>query len=112
VFYLVRGTWFDVADDWDSRRLTLATQSEAFRTRWATHNVRFHKTGVKQFHHPIVGDLALTFTRLDLAADHGLTLFTYTAEPGSRSEEALKLLVSWAATVEPAESAHARDRSR
>ena len=81
----------------------LATQSEAFRTRWAAHNVRFHKTGVKHFNHPVVGELHLSYNRLDLAADPGLTLVTYTAEPGSRSEEALKLLGSWAATVDPAE---------
>jgi hypothetical protein len=48
---------------------------------------------------------------LDLAADPGLTLFTYAAEPGSRSEEALKLLGSWAATVDPVESAHATDKT-
>jgi hypothetical protein len=48
---------------------------------------------------------------LDLPADHGLTIFTYAAEPGSRSEEALKLLGSWAATVDPAESARATDQS-
>jgi len=90
----------------------LATQSEAFRTRWATHNVRFHNAGVKQFHHPVVGDLTLTFNRLDLAADHGLTMFTYAAEPGSRSEEALKLLGSWAATVDTAESARTTDQSK
>ena len=90
----------------------LATQSEAFRTRWATHNVRFHNSGVKQFHHPVVGDLTLNFNRLDLAADHGLTMFTAAAEPGSRSEEALNLLGSWAATVDPAKSAPATDRSR
>ena len=89
----------------------LATQSEAFRTCWATHNVRFHNTGVKHFHHPVVGDLTLTFNRLDLAADHGLTIFTYAAEPGSRSEEALKLLGSWAATVDTAELARAADPS-
>src|SRR6266516_4185343 len=89
----------------------LATQSEAFRTRWAAHNVRFHNTGVKDFHHPVVGDLTLSFNRLDLAADHGLTLFTYTAEPGSRSEEALKLLGSWAATVDPAERVRATDQT-
>jgi hypothetical protein len=89
----------------------LATQSEAFRTRWASHNVRFHNAGVKQFHHPVVGDLTLSFNRLDLAADHGLTIFTYAAEPGSRSEEALKLLGSWAATVDPAEPARAVDQS-
>ena len=89
----------------------LATQSEAFRTRWAAHNVRFHNTGVKHFNHPVVGELHLTYNRLDLAADPGLTIFTYTAEPGSRSEEALKLLGSWAATVNPAESARATDPS-
>ena len=77
----------------------LATQSEAFRTHWAAHNVRFHATAVKHFHHPVVGELSLSFNRLDVAADHGLTLFTYAAEPGSRSEEALNLLGSWAATL-------------
>jgi transcriptional regulator with XRE-family HTH domain len=83
----------------------LATQSEAFRTRWAAHNVRFHNTGVKHLNHPSVGELHLTFNRLDLAAAPGLTIFTYTAEPGSRSEEGLKLLGSWAATLDPAEAA-------
>jgi transcriptional regulator with XRE-family HTH domain len=86
----------------------LATRSDAFRTRWAAHNVRFHSAAVKQFHHPIVGELDLSFNRLDLAADHGLTIFTYTAEPGSRSEEALKLLGSWIATVDPTEAATVR----
>jgi hypothetical protein len=82
----------------------LATQSDAFRARWAAHDVRVHNTGVKQFHHPIVGELTLSYNRLDLAADHGLTIFTYTAEPGSRSEDALKLLGSWAVSS-PVESA-------
>jgi hypothetical protein len=89
----------------------LATQSEAFRTRWAQRNVRFHNTAVKQLHHPVVGDLDLSFNRLELPADHGLTIFTYAAEPGSRSEEALQLLGSWAATIDPAESARATDQS-
>jgi len=89
----------------------LATQSEAFRSRWAAHDVRFHNTGVKQFHHPVVGELSLSYNRLDLAADHDLTMFTYAAEPGSRSEEALKLLGSWAATADLAETAHATDQS-
>jgi transcriptional regulator with XRE-family HTH domain len=89
----------------------LATHSEAFRTRWAAHDVRFHNTGVKHFHHPVVGDLSVSLSRLDLPADHGLTLFIYTAEPGSRSEEALKLLGSWAATTDPPESTRAADQS-
>jgi transcriptional regulator with XRE-family HTH domain len=82
----------------------LATQSNEFRILWAAHNVRFHSAAVKQFHHPTVGDLDLSFNRMDLAADDGLTIFTYTAEPGSRSDEALKLLGSWAATTDAAES--------
>ena len=89
----------------------LATQSEAFRTHWAAHNVRFHAMAVKHLTHPAVGELSLSFNRLDIAADHGLTMFTYAAEPGSRSEEALNLLGSWAATVELAETARTTDQS-
>ncbi len=89
----------------------LATQSEAFRTHWAAHNVRFHSTATKKLHHPDVGELSLSFNRLDIAADQGLTLFTYAAEPGSRSEEALKLLGSWAATTDRDQSARAADPS-
>jgi hypothetical protein len=35
----------------------LSTRSENFRTWWAAHNVRFHRTGTKRFHrrarHPL-----------------------------------------------------------
>jgi hypothetical protein len=77
----------------------LSTQSETFRTKWAAHNVRFHDTGLKRLHHPIVGDLELTYETMELSADHGLTMFAYTAEPGSSSAQNLDLLASWAATT-------------
>jgi hypothetical protein len=80
----------------------LSTRSENFRTWWAAHNVRFHRTGVKRFHHPVVGDLTLTYEALDLAADEGLRISAYTAEPGTPSDDALKLLASWAATLDQA----------
>jgi transcriptional regulator with XRE-family HTH domain len=89
----------------------LSTQSEEFRTRWAAHNVRFHTTGVKHLHHPVVGDLHLNFERMDLSVDTGLTIFAYAAEPGSSSEEALNLLASWAATLDQAETAQATNRA-
>lgn len=89
----------------------LATRSDAFRTHWAVHNVRLHASAIKVFNHPIVGELSLSFNRMDIAADHGLTLFTYAAEPGSRSEEALNLLGSWAATIDAAEPQRATDQS-
>ncbi|MDX2702082.1 helix-turn-helix transcriptional regulator [Streptomyces sp. PA03-6a] len=76
----------------------LSTRSEAFRTRWGAHNVRRHGTGTKRFHHPAVGDLTLAYEALDLAAEPGFTMTIYTAEPGSPSEEGLRLLASLAAT--------------
>src|SRR5688500_9298033 len=50
-----------------------------------------HNTCIKRLNHPAVGQLDLTFNRLDLTADPGQTLLTYTAEPGTPSEDALKL---------------------
>jgi transcriptional regulator with XRE-family HTH domain len=91
----------------------LSTRSEAFRTRWAAHNVRFHRSGVKRFHHAVVGDLELTYEAMELPADPGLRLVTYTAEAGSESQDRLNFLASWSATVhqlEQAETANASDR--
>jgi transcriptional regulator with XRE-family HTH domain len=76
----------------------LSTRSGEFRVRWATHDVKFHRTGTKQFHHPLVGDLTLAFESLELPADPGLWLLTYSAEPGSASEQALDELARWGAT--------------
>ncbi len=76
----------------------LSTRSEEFRRLWAAHNVRFHRTGTKRIRHPIVGEMELSFETMALSADAGLALNVYTAEPGSRSEQALRLLASWTAT--------------
>ena len=88
--------------DRDLRELVgeLSTVSEEFRTRWAAHEVRIHHAGAKQFRHPAVGTLELVYHSLDLPTqDHGkLVLTIYTAEPGSPSEDTLKLLASWGAT--------------
>ena len=58
------------------------------------------QAGRKQLHHPVAGDLELTYEALELPADPGLTMITYTAEPGSTSQEALDFLASWAATLD------------
>ena len=73
----------------------LSTRSEAFRIGWAAHNVRLHRTGIKRLRHPVVGDVELTGEALELPADPGLTLITYTAEPGSAAQDALDFLASW-----------------
>ena len=71
--------------------------------KWV-HNVHRHYAGTKCFHHPMVGPLELTFIQMELDADTGLTLAVYPAVPGSSTEEALKLLATWAATENVAES--------
>jgi transcriptional regulator with XRE-family HTH domain len=76
----------------------LATRSEAFRTRWGTHDVRNHRTGVKKFNHPVVGHLELTYDSMALVAADGLVLTAYTAEPATASADGFSLLASWAAT--------------
>ncbi|MBK3624694.1 helix-turn-helix domain-containing protein [Streptomyces sp. MBT49] len=80
----------------------LSTRSDAFRIRWGAHNVTRHGAGTKGFHHPVVGDLTLAWEALAMTAEPGLVVTVYTAEPGSPSEEGLRLLASWAATHDPA----------
>ncbi|AMM18897.1 XRE family transcriptional regulator [Frondihabitans sp. PAMC 28766] len=76
----------------------LSTRSEEFRVRWAQHDVYRHRAGSKRFHHPVVGDLTLSFEAMELTMDPGLTFLAYSAEPASSSATALQLLASWAAT--------------
>ena len=90
----------------------LSTRSAEFRQRWAAHNVRIHTTGVKLLHHPVVGDLDLPFESFPLASDPSQSLLTYTAEPGSPSQDALNLLASWAATTDDLEQPASTDDSQ
>ncbi len=78
----------------------LSTQSNEFRTRWAAHNVRFHRTGHKRIHHPVVGTLDLDFEAMEFPAHPGLTLLAYTAAVGTPTSDSLKMLGCWAATAE------------
>jgi transcriptional regulator with XRE-family HTH domain len=91
----------------------LSTRSETFRALWATHDVMFHRTGHKRLHHPVVGDLNLTYEAFDLPADPGLRMLVCTAEPTTPTADALNMLASWAATqdrAEPEQVAHAPDQ--
>ncbi|MGW0230423.1 helix-turn-helix transcriptional regulator [Actinopolymorpha singaporensis] len=84
------------------RRLVgeLSTVSAEFRARWAAHNVRIHYSGVKQFAHPDVGLVEITYHSMAVSASENevLDMTIYTAEPGSTSDDRLRLLASWAAT--------------
>lgn len=76
----------------------LATRSDDFRVRWAAHDVRHHRTGIKRIHHSEVGDLELVYEAMDFPANPEWFMFGYTAEPGTPSEDRLALLGSLAAS--------------
>jgi hypothetical protein len=75
----------------------LNRNSEDFRRFWQSHDVRTHDTGLKLVHHPLVGELRLTFETMDLPSDPGQRLIVYGAEPGSETADRLRLLASWSA---------------
>ena len=64
------------------------------------HLPEIHHAGNKQFNHPDVGLVDLVYHSMDVSADGSRTLVmtVYTAEPGTDSEDRLRLLASWAAT--------------
>lgn len=76
----------------------LSTRSDLFRKLWGAHDVKEHRTGLKSLHHPVVGDLDLTFQSMDLTSDRGLQMLIFSAEPGSPSYERLQLLANWVNT--------------
>ncbi|MEY9964755.1 transcriptional regulator with XRE-family HTH domain [Streptacidiphilus sp. MAP12-16] len=73
----------------------LSLRDPDFRIWWADHDVKRRTYGTKTFHHPVVGDLTLDYEALAVTGDPDQTLGIYTAEPGSASEQALRLLASW-----------------
>ena len=86
-------------DDRDLNTLIgeLTSRSPQFAALWATRNVRWHTTGTKKFVHRVAGDLELDYEAMELAADAGHVLVTFTAAPDTASAQALAFLTSWSA---------------
>jgi MmyB-like transcription regulator ligand binding domain len=78
----------------------LSVKSAEFARWWADHLVREKNSGTKTFHHPVVGEVTLGFETFVSPGAPDQALITYTPEPGSPSETALRLLASWSATEE------------
>jgi hypothetical protein len=85
----------------------LSTQSELFRRHWASHNVKFHRSGRKRLRHPAVGQLDLNFEAMELPSEPELRLNIYTADPNTPAADGLKLLASWAASLRASEAVDA-----
>ncbi|HVX31891.1 MAG TPA: helix-turn-helix transcriptional regulator [Solirubrobacterales bacterium] len=76
----------------------LSGRSADFRSLWAAHNVRFHDTGAKRLHHPIVGEITVGYETMQMSADPALTMSIFTVESTSASQDALTILSSWSAS--------------
>jgi hypothetical protein len=78
----------------------LLEASPEFRLRWERADVRLSQAGTeKRFCHPIVGDLRVTVESMAIHSNDQLTMWSATAEPGSKSEAALRRLDDTTATV-------------
>ncbi|MCG7202272.1 helix-turn-helix domain-containing protein [Streptomyces arenae] len=86
----------------------LSTRSDVFRMMWGSHDVHVYNEGIKRFRHPALGEVELVHEALALPAprDAGLSLTVYSADPGTPSEDALRLLASWAATPQNMPAVH------
>jgi transcriptional regulator with XRE-family HTH domain len=78
----------------------LATRSDDFRTRWGKHDVRLHRTAIKRFSNPVIGEIELTGDAMELPGD-GLTVITYTAAADSHAQQQLDFLASWSTQAGP-----------
>ncbi|WP_055692218.1 hypothetical protein, partial [Streptomyces prasinus] len=73
----------------------LSIRSEEFRRFWSDNKVHRRTTGTKDYRHPLVGDLTVTYQALTPGDDPDQILFVYGTEPGSPSETSLRLLSQW-----------------
>ncbi|AUS80732.1 XRE family transcriptional regulator [Actinoalloteichus sp. AHMU CJ021] len=76
----------------------LSAGSDVFRELWAGHSVRGKTRDAKDFQHPEVGALTLSYESFDVRGAPGQQLVIYHAEPGSPSARALALLGTLSAT--------------
>ncbi|MFC5187171.1 helix-turn-helix domain-containing protein [Actinomadura harenae] len=77
----------------------LTLKSPRFASAWSSHMVKECGPTVKDFHHPLVGPLTLAQLPLQLPDEPDQRIVTWTAEPGSPSQAALRLLGRPSATV-------------
>ena len=77
----------------------LSIHSAEFRRFWSDNKVHQRTIGTKDYHHPLVGDLTVTYQALTPGDDPDQILFVYGTDPGSPSETAMRLLAQWGRTT-------------
>ncbi len=82
----------------------LATRSDEFAMRWDAHDVEYYRSGRQRFHHPAVGDLDLDYDALEIPADPGLAIVTYTLAPTAAYADVFRRLQATTTASKPANS--------
>jgi len=72
----------------------LSQRDKDFRRWWTAHQVAVRGAGTNQVRHPVVGELTLDWAALVCTADPNQQLFTWTAQPGTPSHDALRDLAA------------------
>jgi transcriptional regulator with XRE-family HTH domain len=80
----------------------LSIRDPQFRQWWAGTHVALKRRGARSYNHPVVGEITLDWDALTSDAEPDQQLIIYTAEPGSRSEQALRELATQAGRKSPA----------
>jgi transcriptional regulator with XRE-family HTH domain len=75
----------------------LSIHSPEFRQHWARHDVKDKTFGTKAQYHHLVGEIIVQYETLQPPGEPDQLMVTYTVEPGSTSEQNLRLLASWTA---------------
>jgi transcriptional regulator with XRE-family HTH domain len=81
----------------DAGIIRLVSELEAnpeFAAMWSRQDVRGKTRAAKEFRHPEVGDLSLTYQAFDVRDAPGLQLVVYLAEPATASADSLALLAT------------------
>ncbi|WP_062996860.1 helix-turn-helix domain-containing protein [Nocardia mikamii] len=80
----------------------LSVADEQFRQWWAARHVAHQEFGTKRMSHPEVGDLVLEWDTFRYSGDPDQQLVLWSTEPGSVSQDKLRILASWSVEHLPA----------
>ncbi len=70
----------------------LCATSPEFAALWSAHDVTEFRSSVRRYRHPVLGDVALTYVRLEVAEAPWLSVICHFAEPGSATDAGLRAL--------------------